>query len=380
MNASTAQPSSRWRLLWLIALVGLPLLGWHGVLDYYSAKNIDASLYSAGAIYGTARGINALVSLLQGTELNVPFLTFSIGEVLDPVNDLIERFSDVILLALGSLALQKILLTIVSARLFNILLSVIAACTAVSLLPGRSGLSRALLRTFLLIAFVRFSLGIVVLANGWIDAAFLDEGDQRRHAAMEKFQGELREVDTLTQKQKALTASIEEIREAIADNERRYREQKHALDRLAAQISADEAHLRQLEQQAGMWCNAWDVLQLCPAEVKQKKADLNALQEKLEAGLQAQEKLADSISDQQDEIACLEMRERGENCHFWDRIPDAPNLSVVRQRLNDINANIKDFVDNTINLLVSVLLKTVGIPLLFIYLLLKLVRMNWDRI
>ena len=133
MTIPIHQQPSPWRYLWLIAIIALPAIGWWGMLDEYSSKDINASISSAGLIYGTARGINALVSLLQGTELNIPFLTLSIGEVLDPVNDLIERFSDIIFLALGSLALQKILLAVVSEWMFNILLSVVAVCSGISI-------------------------------------------------------------------------------------------------------------------------------------------------------------------------------------------------------------------------------------------------------
>jgi hypothetical protein len=175
MNTSVKQASAR-RYLWLVVLISLPAISWWGVLDDFSSEHLNASISSAGLVYGTARGINALVSLLQGTEINVPFVTFSIGEVLDPVNDLIERFSDIILLALGSLALQKILLAVVSNTIFTVLLSFVALCTGLSLFLGGRKLQSALLRSFLVIAFFRFSLGLVVLANSWVDSTFLDEG------------------------------------------------------------------------------------------------------------------------------------------------------------------------------------------------------------
>ena len=94
MNIPIHYQPSPWRYLWLLLLIGLPILGWHGVLDDFSSQDINHSITNAGLIYGTARGINALVSVLQGTEVNVLVMTFSIGEVLDPVNDLIERFSE----------------------------------------------------------------------------------------------------------------------------------------------------------------------------------------------------------------------------------------------------------------------------------------------
>jgi hypothetical protein len=41
---------------------------------------------------------------------------------------------------------------------------------------------------------------------------------------------------------------------------------------------------------------------------------------------------------------------------------------------------MSDFAENCINLLVSLLLKTVAIPFLFVYLLVKIVQVTWRQI
>jgi hypothetical protein len=52
-------------------------------------------------VYAIARGLNAVISAAQGTELSIePMgvgLTLTPGEILDPLNDLIEQFSSVLL-------------------------------------------------------------------------------------------------------------------------------------------------------------------------------------------------------------------------------------------------------------------------------------------
>lgn len=81
----------------------------------------DEALSRAMAAFGLAKGLNAVISLLQGTEFSfTPIgmgLNFSIGEVLDPFNDIVERFSWVMLFASISLGIQKFLL-LLSAKLF----------------------------------------------------------------------------------------------------------------------------------------------------------------------------------------------------------------------------------------------------------------------
>ncbi|MAT91967.1 MAG: hypothetical protein CME59_05155 [Halioglobus sp.] len=372
--------SARWRYLVLLAIVALPLLGWLGTLDRYSAEQVDHSIATAGVIYGTARGINALVSLLQGTELNIPFLTFTIGEVLDPVNDLIERFSEVILIALGSLALQKILLAVVSDTLFNIALSIAAAATALALLPGRTNLLSQVLRGFLLIAFLRFSLGLVVLANGWVDATFLDAADQRRHRAMEKFQGELREIDSLSRTQARAQAGLEDAAQEQRSLQAQLDQLQQEIAQLDVTVDAAKSELAARQAAAGGLCRLSALAPTCPEDVAHARSALAVQQRERQALRDRAQALRDSLATLDDTVACLEKRGRGESCGLWDSLPSPPDAEQMRQKLNEINDDLSDFAENSINLLVSLLLKTVAIPLLFIYLVYRVVSSMWNRL
>lgn len=69
-----------------------------------SAKDvIDRSFNQALIVFGSAKALNAVISLAQGTEINLPFVVVAIGEVLDPINDLVEQFSLIMLASLVSL-------------------------------------------------------------------------------------------------------------------------------------------------------------------------------------------------------------------------------------------------------------------------------------
>lgn len=368
------------RYSWLVVLCLLTALAWHGILDQYSSQDISASVTSAGVIYGTARGINALVSVLQGTEVNIVLVTLSIGEVLDPVNDLIERFSEVILVALASLALQKIVLAVVSHTLFNIVLLVVAVATGVSLFTQNTRLQSAMLRGFLIVAFFRFSLGLVVLANSWVDATFLDEADQARHLAMEKFQGELRQIDTLSRKEDEATALLSSSQQQMDKLKIRQTEIKRVLSERDGQLKLAEQKLDNLRNRADRLCRISELSPTCPAAVTSAIAERDMIAMQREDAVASLAVIERDIEERQQQMACLTKRQQGENCSFWDSLPDAPNPAMLRQKLNEINTSLSDFAENCINLLVSLLLKTVAIPLLFLYLLLKIARMNWSRL
>src|SRR5574344_2722721 len=86
-----------------------------------SAKDvIDKSFNQALIVFGSAKALNAVISLAQGTEINLPFVVVAVGEVLDPINDLVEQFSLIMLASLVSLGIQKILLNFVSNDFFNL--------------------------------------------------------------------------------------------------------------------------------------------------------------------------------------------------------------------------------------------------------------------
>jgi hypothetical protein len=179
----------------LLCLAG-PALAWLGALDRVSEASIDRSLLATGAAYATIRGINALVSVMQGTEVHAVMLTIAAGEVLDPINDLVERLSTLMLYALGSLALQKLLLTLVAERLFNVFLTLLAGIAVLGLLRPRSRLATFGLRLYLVTLLLRFALALSALASGWVDESFLAEREARQREAMEAFRGELAALES----------------------------------------------------------------------------------------------------------------------------------------------------------------------------------------
>ena len=91
-------------------------------IDDNAKKLVDDSFKQSVIIFGSAKALNAVISLAQGTQLNLPFVIVAVGEVLDPINDLIEQFSLVMLASMVSLGIQKILLNFVTNDIYNYIL------------------------------------------------------------------------------------------------------------------------------------------------------------------------------------------------------------------------------------------------------------------
>ncbi len=103
-------------VLVLILLISLTI-----GLDESAMLLHDEAFQRSMVAFGLAKGLNAVISMIQGTELSIApvgiGLNFSVGEVLDPFNDMVERFSWVMLVSSISLGVQKLFL-LLGSKLF----------------------------------------------------------------------------------------------------------------------------------------------------------------------------------------------------------------------------------------------------------------------
>ncbi len=94
-------------------------------VDQTSIQYLDQTLKRATIAYGLCRATNALVSVLQ--EIDVGFevigtITLSPFEWLDPLNDLVERFSWVLLAAMASIGIQEFFMRLLPNSIINYIL------------------------------------------------------------------------------------------------------------------------------------------------------------------------------------------------------------------------------------------------------------------
>jgi len=198
-----------------ILIIVLVMLSSTRLLDNYVDEYTSDSIENAALTYASARGINALVSMLQSSEIEagVGFVSgaMTIGEVLDPLNDLIERFSTVMTWVLASLAAQKVLLLLASHSLFLYLVAVLGVSCLLVLYFGSSTARNLLFRSFLVVAFVRFALGLAVALNSGADYLFLDQQIQDNDREVEQFQSRILPIDANA------TADSDEVRNSVID-------------------------------------------------------------------------------------------------------------------------------------------------------------------
>jgi len=154
-------------------------------MDSTAVTYVNESLLRAAGSYAIARSINAVISVVQESELMVQpagvGVTLALGQALDPLNDLVERFSWVMLACLASLGIQKVLVEISPWLSIQVLLVGALVFFLASLwLPGRfsanfARLGKSLLTVVLLVRFC-------VPAMAWINDAAYGAVLEKRYA------------------------------------------------------------------------------------------------------------------------------------------------------------------------------------------------------
>lgn len=187
------------RVFLTAVLLTLVAASWSGFLDNNAQTTTEASFKQALATFALARALNGVISVAQGTEIAVQpvgvGLTITAGEILDPLNDLVERFSWLALLACASLGTQMLMTELLSNVWITILLSItVLAYLFVLWWPKGFAGREILLKACLLLIFTRFVFTFVTLASGWINSAVLID---RQDASMERIAQTTQNIEVL---------------------------------------------------------------------------------------------------------------------------------------------------------------------------------------
>jgi hypothetical protein len=166
MNQTTVKKIALTLVLLLLIIAGLNTQINEQILQLH-----DETTKRAVISFGIAKGINAVISLIQGTELSLTpaglGMTFSVGEFLDPLNDMVERFSWIMLLSSASLVIQKFIMSFSALAWIKSVLVATAAFGVIALWIGK--LQKAVIfsitaRLLLIMVVLRFGVfGIVYM-------------------------------------------------------------------------------------------------------------------------------------------------------------------------------------------------------------------------
>ncbi len=179
-------------------------------IDSAATDYVDSSLTRATAAFALARTFNAVISVFRESDIQLEpggiGVSFAAGAALDPINDLIERFSWVMLASMTSLGIQKVLVEVmpfISIRIL-FLLTLLSALGALWLSEKFSPRCARLARILLIITVLtRLAIPAMAYLNNQVYTSFLKSDEEIAKQTLTRTVAEL-EQQTTTQESAAV--------------------------------------------------------------------------------------------------------------------------------------------------------------------------------
>ena len=173
------------------------------VLDSNADAYFKDSITKAGVSYGVSRVINATVSVIQESRLELEpagiGMSLAVGQVVDPINDLVERLANVLVMSIVSLGVQElayeISITIVP-QIIAVLLIIL------SLLVWFKNervflLRKVMVNALVIVTIARFCLPLSSMANEFLQGAFFDAKIMEANEKLTASTSELNKMDDI---------------------------------------------------------------------------------------------------------------------------------------------------------------------------------------
>ena len=357
----------------LTALAIIPIIvAWSGVLDIMAKDFTNQGLMQSAAFFGSVRFLNAVISVFQEVEINFFVTSLAVGELLDPINDLIEYVSDGLKLAIGSYLLQRVIVEINSTMLFNILFTVSGIGYLSSIYMFSETMKTILYKTFLTMLFLRFSVIVSMLATTAFSASFLDDKIEKEsqntaslsqeldatRSAAENVSSDLLErirsdIDEL-QSEKA------ELLDQIRPLEQKIRENQYDISRKQSEMEAIEDRMTMMESIRG-------------------NDELDAINREIDALEAMNDGMSDRIDDLNDRVDFVESEIERAESHLYEESNGflktlAGGVDSAWEKVSNLATGL---VDSTLSALVLFIFKMLILPVAFLYATLKLFKQLW---
>jgi len=151
------------------------------VIDSTAEAYFRDSITKAGVSYGVCRIINATVSVIKESSVELEpagiGLSLAVGQIVDPINDMVERVSNVLVMSITSLGVQELA--------YEISLTVVPLIVAVLLLilsilvwfrnERILKLQRIVLNVLVIASIARFCLPLSSMANEFLQETFFED-------------------------------------------------------------------------------------------------------------------------------------------------------------------------------------------------------------
>jgi hypothetical protein len=187
------------KILWSLVAIASTAVAVSSLVDDASRRYSDEAFRNALVTFAVSRTLNGVISVAQGTELALEpggvGVILTLGQVLDPINDLVERFSTVMLVATSSIGLQSVLLRITAWWGLTLALILASGFALLALWRPKLGVTQVAIRILLIAVFLRFAVPALVIVTTLVFNQFLAEDQVAATAALESTRDQIEEIN-----------------------------------------------------------------------------------------------------------------------------------------------------------------------------------------
>ena len=185
-------------------------LSYSNVLDTVAEDYTEAGIERSLITFAISRSLNGVISVAQGTEVALSpagvGLTFAPGQILDPVNDLIERFSWVVMVSGASLGIQRLFLEITSSMFINVVLTILVLLCILNMWGVFAKFNIQYIpasiinKSLVLLVFIRFSIPVIALINEGLYLSYLQPQFEEAQTKLENASSQIEQINESSRK------------------------------------------------------------------------------------------------------------------------------------------------------------------------------------
>lgn len=375
----------RWANLLLLVLIGLVLWLESSLSMEASSQVVNDALAQAGVAFALDRALDATISLFASATVGVG-LSVNIGAILDPVDSIIEDFATVLQWAIGSLLLQKLLLSLSFQPIFTYLMWFFGISTLIAMLFKLDKLAPLCVKAFLTMTLIKFSMVLIIVANGYVDQTFIQQDVQAAMAKTQGIEDQLRREASQLPK----SASTEQSATWTQEKEMLKAEQHQLIEQQRqhqAELTALKANATQIQQQIDernaqtaitdrvkkIWQN--DELD---QQLSKFKTDISAIESLIHNDTKGLTRIKDDLQRLDNLINgkpngwvdTVAQQTKGMMDKAVQSVPTIPSLDQLKNQLEETASSL-------VNLMAMFVIKSIVMPMLFLYMLFILNKLLW---
>ena len=360
-------------VLFVTMILVLSALSFHCALDRFASEQVKDTTIETVGIYAVTRIINAGVSVLQSAEVGPVLASINPGEILDPLNDAVERLSGILVWAIGSLFLQQIVLEVAAGPVFKWLFAGVGLIALTALLPlgsvrfseracQISGISsetlerscKGAVKVFVVFAVLRFIVPVFIACSFLVSEMLVQSYLEKDAEGLTALSNEVSTAqETPPPEREELVEQKDEKSKELADLRKTEADHQEQLDKVKAEIDAikeEEGFMGRVPERLG-------------GKASDPRIDvLGAKREDLEHEL---ERLEQQIDTTNSELECVDRKMQGKKCgSMLERLNPTEKIASLAQSINDYTVSMA-------RMLIALLIKNILFPLLFLYIAMK---------